>query len=88
MNRSDTATVSVPLVIAAITAYVVTAGYAWALVTIFVSGMGIVLVVVAYLLSDRSRHDEHIRPAYGNPRGRSRRSKRPRDELPAHRPRT
>ena len=88
MNRSDTATVLVPLVIAAYTAHFTTAGYAWGLITIFVSSLGIVLLVVAYMLSDRGQHDEHTRPAYGNPHRNSSRSQRSRDELPSHRLRT
>ena len=63
MNRSDSATVGVATSIAWITAFIDTAGYGWALINIFVSGLGIVLLVAAYLLSDRSRHDEDTRSA-------------------------
>ena len=63
MNRSDSATVGVATAIAWISAFIDTAGYGWALINIFVSGLGIVLLVVAYLLSDRRRHDEDTRSA-------------------------
>ena len=63
MNRSDSATVGVSASIAWITAFIDTTGSGWALINIFVSGLGIVLLVVAYLLSDRSRHDEDTRSA-------------------------